>query len=134
MSKHLITLLWIIFAKYSINSDDQPRVLIYINSRLISLQFLLRKNIYSHRDINLISFVNHGFFFFILNVYSDNCQSALKYLKDIEVNLNNIIIMMGDFNIRDSDWDLSFPHHSVHADLLLEIAESFNLELSSPVI
>ena len=41
---------------------------------------------------------------------------------------------MGDFNIRDSDWDLSFPHHSVHADLLLEIAESFNLELSSPVI
>lgn len=39
----------------------------------------------------------------MLNIYSDNHQSALKYLKDIEVNLNNDIIMVGDFNIRDSN-------------------------------
>ena len=40
---------------------------------------------------------------FIINVYSDNQQSILKYLKDIEVNLNNILIMTEDFNIRDND-------------------------------
>ena len=27
---------------------------------------------------------------------------ALKYLKDIEVNINNILVMTGNFNIRDS--------------------------------
>ena len=27
---------------------------------------------------------------------------ALKYLKDIEVNINNMLVMTGDFNIRDS--------------------------------
>jgi len=26
---------------------------------------------------------------------------ALKYLKDIEVNIDNILVMTGDFNIRD---------------------------------
>ena len=36
---------------------------------------------------------------------------ALKYLKDTEVNIDNILIMTGDFNIRDSLWNTSFPHH-----------------------
>ena len=35
-------------------------------------------------------------------VYSDSSQLALKYLKDTEVNLNNILIMTGGFNIRDN--------------------------------
>ena len=37
----------------------------------------------------------------MINIYSDSSQSALKYLKDIESNIHNIIIT-GDFNIRDS--------------------------------
>ena len=37
-----------------------------------------------------------------MNVYSDSSHSALKYLKDTEVNINNLLIMTGDFNIRDS--------------------------------
>ena len=41
--------------------------------------------------------------YFLLNVYFDSQQSALKHLKDIKVNLNNVIIMTGDFNIRDSN-------------------------------
>ena len=40
---------------------------------------------------------------FLINVYSDNQQSTLKYLKNTEVNLNNIIIMTEDFNIRNTD-------------------------------
>ena len=57
---------------------------------------------------------------------------ALKYLKDTEVNINNILVMTGDFNIRDSVWDISFPHHSSISDNLLVIADSLNLALSTP--
>jgi len=39
--------------------------------------------------------------------------------------------MTGDFNIRDSLWDLSFSHHSAISDDLLIIVDSFNLDLSS---
>ena len=37
-----------------------------------------------------------------MNIYSDSFHSALKYLKDTEVNINNLLIITGDFNIRDS--------------------------------
>ena len=58
---------------------------------------------------------------------------ALKYLKDTEVNINNIIVMTGDFNIRDSLWDSSFPHHSSISDNLIIIADLFNLVPSTPI-
>jgi len=38
----------------------------------------------------------------MLNVYSDDYQSALKYLKDTKVNLWNVLIIASDFNIRNS--------------------------------
>ena len=67
-----------------------------------------------------------------MNVYSDSSHTALKYLKDTEVNINNIVLMTGDFNIRDSLWDLTFPFHSSLSDDLIIIADSFNLALSTP--
>jgi len=67
-----------------------------------------------------------------MNVYSDSFHSALKYLKDTEVNIDNVLVMTGNFNIRDSLWDISFPHHSSISDDLLIIVDSFNLTLSSP--
>ena len=57
---------------------------------------------------------------------------ALKYLKDTEVNIDNILIMTSDFNIRNSLWDTSFPHHSSISNDLIIIADSFNLALSTP--
>ena len=57
----------------------------------------------------------------------------MKYLKDTEAELNNVIIIMGDFNIRDSNWDLSYPHNLIHADNLLEITDLLNLEQSLPI-
>jgi len=38
----------------------------------------------------------------MINIYSDSSQLALKYLKDTESNIHNIIIITGGFNIRDS--------------------------------
>ena len=35
--------------------------------------------------------------------------------------------MIGDFNIRDNDWDLLYLYHSIHTN---GIADSLNLELS----
>ena len=36
-----------------------------------------------------------------MNIYSDTSHSVLKYLKDTKVNINNLLIMTGNFNIRD---------------------------------
>ena len=37
-----------------------------------------------------------------MNIYSDSSNTALKYLKNTEANIDNIVLMTGDFNIRDS--------------------------------
>ena len=42
------------------------------------------------------------FYLYMINIYFDSSQTALKYLKDTEANINNILIMTGDFNIRNS--------------------------------
>jgi len=65
----------------------------------------------------------------MINVYSNNYQSASNYLKDTEVNLHNVLIMAGNFNIRNSDWDFSYPFYLVYNDTLLNIADLFDLKL-----
>jgi len=121
---------WLTFTKEPCLTISFPRVIIYINIRLSSFQFSLCKNVINHRDILLASFFNDNNIFWIMNVYSDSSHSILKYLMDIEVNISNLLIMTGNFNIRDSIWDSSFPHHSSISDNLMIIADSFNLELS----
>jgi len=67
-----------------------------------------------------------------MNIYSDSSHTALKYLKDTEVNIENVLLMTGDFNIRDSLWDSAFPFHSSVSNDLIIIADSFNLSLFTP--
>ena len=117
------------FGRTPADSNDSPRVISYVNIHLSPLRFLLRKDIINHKDINLISFFNDNTYFFILNIYSDSSHTALKYLKDTEVNINNVLIMTGDFNIRDWLWDPTFSHHSTISDDLFIIADLFNLLL-----
>ena len=69
----------------------------------------------------------------MLNIYSNSSHTALKYLEDTEVNINNVLIMTGDFNIRNNFWDPNFPHHSYYKDTLFEIADSLGLEISKPI-
>ena len=59
-------------------------------------------------------------------------QLALKYFKDTEANINNVLVMTGDFNIRDNFWDTNYLHHSIHSNLLIDIAESMHLGLFFP--
>jgi len=123
---------WLLFARIPSERLDSPRVITYINICFSSFHFLLCKDIINHRNIILISFLNNYVCYYIMNVYSDSSHSALKYLKDTGVNIDNVLLMTGNFNIRDSLWNLSFPHHSSISDDLIIIADSFNLTLSMP--
>ena len=123
---------WLTFARELYSTNDFPRVIIYVNVRLSSLRVSLCKDIINHKDILLTSFFNDNNIFWIMNVYSDSSHSTLKYLKDTEANILNLLIMTGDFNIRDSIWDPSFPHHSAISNNLMILADSFNLDLSIP--
>ena len=109
---------WIMFTRSSSDNNNYSRVITYINIKLISLRFLLIKDIFNHYDINLILFFNHDIICFILNIYSNDQQNVFMYLKNTEVNLNNIIIMTEDFNIRNNDWDLSYSYYLLHTDIL----------------
>jgi len=119
---------WLTFARELCSANDFPRVIIYVNVRLSSFQFSFCKDIINHKDILLASFFNDNNIFWIMNVYSDSSHSALKYFKDTEVNIPNLLIMTADFNIRDSIWDPLFPHHSTISDDLMIIADLFNLD------
>ena len=124
---------WLTFAREPASHNELPRVTIFISIRLSSLHFSFRKDIINHRDILLLSFFNNGDIFYVMNVYSDSSHSTIKYLKDTDFQLRNLIIMTGDFNIHDSLWDLSYNFHSSISDDLFAIADSFNLFLSFPM-
>ena len=123
---------WLTFTRNPTNQSDSLRVLTYINICISCLHFSLQNDIFNHRDVSCISFFNHGSIFFLINVYSDSSQLALKYLKNTEINIHNIIIITGDFNIRDNLWDSNFPFHSVHSDILFNIADLLLLDISKP--
>ena len=92
---------WLIFARSNTTEIDYLRVIAYINIKLSFFCFSFHKDIVDHRDILLILFFNNNELFWLINVYSDSSYSALKYLKDTEVNLCNLLITTGDFNIRN---------------------------------
>ena len=123
---------WLTFFRNLSSDNDSPRVITYINIRLSSFWFSLCKDLFNHRDISLILFFNNNNIFFLINVYSDSSQSALKYLKDTKANICNILVMTDNFNIRDNLWDSFYPHYLSHSNYLFEIADLFNLGLSIP--
>ena len=99
---------------------------------MLFLCFSFQNDLFNYRNILCVSFFNHGLIYYLINVYYDLSQSALKYLKDTEVDLNNVLIMTGDFNIRDNFWDPSFLYHSSHRNTLFDIADFFHLEIFKP--
>ena len=97
------------------------------------MYFSLRKNIFNHRNNNCFFFFNNNIIFFMINIYSDEYQSALKYLKDTEANIWNVFAMAGNFNIKGKDWDSSYLFYLSYSNSLIEVTDSFDLKLSSPV-
>ena len=69
----------------------------------------------------------------MLNIYSDNYQFALKYLKNTETNLQNILIIASDFNIRNNIWNSLYLFYLIHGNFLFDIADSLDLKLFIPI-
>jgi len=124
---------WITFSRPNTNDHNHSRVVMYTNICLTTMWFFLKRNILNHKNICYFSFFNNGFIFFMINIYLDDNHSALKYLKDTEANICNVLIMAGNFNIRNSDWDSLYLFYSSYSGFLVKIVESFNLTLSSVI-
>lgn len=90
------------------------------------------RKIINHCDINIIVFHNLQDTNFIINIYSDSNQIALHMLCNNIRDLGKTIVMTGDFNIRDSNWDPNYHHHFIHIEDLITIVNSLGLELSPP--
>jgi len=97
------------------------------------MRFSLRKDLINHCNINVIDFHNGQDINFIINMYSDSYQTALHVLRNNTRNLGITIVMTGDFNIRDSDWDPNIQYYSIHTEEFMSIADSLDLELAMPV-
>jgi len=120
---------WTLFLHQNTSQDNYARVAIYVNKWLLRIRFALCLDIINHHDINILAFHSDYNINFIINIYSDSNQMALYFLCQNNINLDNIIIMMGDFNIRNSGWDPNVHHHSIYTDDLITIADSLGLKL-----
>ena len=83
---------WTIFSRSPLNANDSLRVITYINIRLSYFQFYLWKDIFNHKGVSCISFFNCKSVYFLINIYSDLSQTALKYLKNTEANSLLVIV------------------------------------------
>jgi len=124
---------WTLFICQDTTQENYARVATYVNKCLAKMRFALRLDIINHRDINVLVFHNNRDTNYIINIYSDSNQTALQALRESMTNIDKTIILTGDFNIRDNDWDPSFRHHSFHTDDLITIADSLGLKLSPPL-
>ena len=124
---------WTTFSRNTTNEHDSLRVILYINIRLLQFHFSLRNDILIIEIFCIFLFSTVAPFFFLVNIiYSDLLQTALKYLKNTKANISNILIIIGDFNIRDNIWDLNFLYHSIYSDFLTDITNSMNLCMLEP--
>jgi len=123
---------WTLFIRQDTTQENYARVTTYVNKRLARMRFALRLDIINHRDISVLALHNNQDINYIINIYSDSNQTTLRALQESMTNIDKTIILTGDFNIRDSDWDPNFRHHSSHTDDLITIADSLGLELSPP--
>jgi len=55
-----------------------------------------------------------------MNVYSDDCHSAVKFMLDQIIDIPNLLYMGGDFNIRDAEWDSSVSSHPAAGQALVD--------------
>jgi len=124
---------WSLFIQNNEGIENYPRVVTYINKRLSRIRFSLRKDLINHCNINIINFHNGQDVHFIINVYSDSNQTVIQVLCNNTRNIGNTVVMTGDFNIRNSDWDPNVQYHLIHTEDLMSITDSLDLELASPM-
>ena len=58
-----------------------------------------------------------------MNVYLDDFHTAVDFLSNAALNIPYLLYMGGDFNVRDSEWDLSVSSHPAAGQALMNLAE-----------
>ena len=69
-----------------------------------------------------------------MNVYSNSLHNAMKFLYNKALNIHNLLYMEEDFNVRDTEWNLSVSSHSAAGQVLRDLADSYSLVHSIPVL
>jgi len=71
-----------------------------------------------------------------MNIYSNSLYTAVDFLSNKALNIPNLLYMEEDFNIRDTDteWDLSVSSYLVASQALRNLANSYGLVYSIPVL
>ena len=62
-----------------------------------------RLDIINYHDINILAFHNDWDTNYMINIYSNSSQTTFQVLWQNMANIDNTIILIGDFNIRDSN-------------------------------
>ena len=60
--------------------DQPPRVMAFVSTRLAPLRPALRRDVFDHRDILMVSLFAEGWSFNFLNVYNDDQNTAVRHL------------------------------------------------------
>ena len=87
-----------------------------------------------YHDILLLSFFNRGECHFLMNVYSDDHQSAVKFMLDQVIDIPNLLYMDGDFNIRDAEWNPFVSAYPAAGQALIDLTDSLGLMCSLPTL
>jgi len=115
---------WTQVVRFPQDSEQMPRVMCFIHSRLSRLRFALRRDIVDHRD----------WCQFLMNVYLDDLHTAVDFLSNAAPNIPYLLYMGGDFNVRDAKWNLSVSSHPAAGQALIDLAESYSLVRSIPAL
>ena len=106
----------------------------FIHSRLSRLHFALKRNTVNHRDIQLLFFFNKNRCQFLMNVYSNSLHTTMDFLSNKALNIPNLLYIGGNFNIRDTEWDISVSSHPTTSQVLRDLAKFNSLVCSIPVL
>ena len=113
-------------------TEDRPRVLAYVNRAISVVKPKLRSDIVNNRDVMLITVRGHLGPLHLMNVYSDENGSAIRYLEEHRDEFPILGYMGGDFNCPSSHWDSSLNREHPMATRLWDCATALSLERVAP--
>jgi hypothetical protein len=92
-------------------SNTVPCVSTYMHKCLLKLCPALWRDILSHHDLQVIFLRCSGEDLFLLNVYNNTYNCAVKCLSEAANFLPNFHFVVGDFNCHSNVWDMHVTCH-----------------------
>jgi hypothetical protein len=92
----------------------------------------LRSSIVNHRNVMIVTVRGHLGPLHLMNTYSDENGSAIRYIEDHLEAFPDLGYMGGDFNCPSSHWDATVLREYPMATRLMECATPLNMERVAP--